>query len=235
LFARHKLGARVQYLCVTDATPKLPRCDDGDAGFFGDSGCSRRSPCACERTGTATFVKEVIRASSAMSPSRKTSPFELICSNAGNGPIEQLVGLEHLSVYDALPAAASRLARLDLSALLRLRWLTIMFTTETVREDLDMRGFAPSGLGARWRWTAGGRSAHRRRRRDRRTRSGRDVTDRFPQLQPLAEALPAGAILDGELVCLDADSRPDFDAVQRGGLAGRRARSPRPPARRRRR
>ena len=48
--------------------------------------------------------------------------------------------------------------------------------------------------------------------------SGRDVTERWPELSPLSRAVNAGtAILDGELVVLDDDGRPRFELVQQSG------------------
>lgn len=48
--------------------------------------------------------------------------------------------------------------------------------------------------------------------------SGRDVTARWPEIGPLAAALNASsAILDGELVVLDDDGRPDFARLQTSG------------------
>ena len=48
-----------------------------------------------------------------------------------------------------------------------------------------------------------------------RTRPGRDCTAEFPKLHPLAEALARRrVILDGELVCLDSDGRPDFGQLR---------------------
>jgi bifunctional non-homologous end joining protein LigD len=48
-----------------------------------------------------------------------------------------------------------------------------------------------------------------------RTRPGRDCTTEFPELHPLAKALPArSVILDGELVCLDSHGRPDFGQLR---------------------
>jgi bifunctional non-homologous end joining protein LigD len=47
-----------------------------------------------------------------------------------------------------------------------------------------------------------------------RTRPGRNATNEFPDLAALGEALRAHRVLlDGELVCLDAEGRPDFGAV----------------------
>ena len=46
-----------------------------------------------------------------------------------------------------------------------------------------------------------------------RTRQGLDWTDRFPDLAREAAAWPDG-VLDGELCALDADHRPDFQALQ---------------------
>ncbi len=49
-----------------------------------------------------------------------------------------------------------------------------------------------------------------------RTRNGLDWTGKFPALAKAIEALPVGsAILDGELVALDAEGRSDFSALQR--------------------
>jgi bifunctional non-homologous end joining protein LigD len=49
--------------------------------------------------------------------------------------------------------------------------------------------------------------------------SGRDVTARWPELQPLAGAVNApSAILDGELVVFDDDGRPRFELVQNSGV-----------------
>lgn len=45
--------------------------------------------------------------------------------------------------------------------------------------------------------------------------AGNDATDRFPEVAPLAEALrPHTAVLDGEIVALDAAGRPDFGRLQ---------------------
>ncbi|QAY72337.1 ATP-dependent DNA ligase [Agromyces protaetiae] len=46
------------------------------------------------------------------------------------------------------------------------------------------------------------------------SRSGRDETARYPELAGLARALRADALVDGELVALDADGRPDFGRMQ---------------------
>ncbi|MGP3925457.1 ATP-dependent DNA ligase [Streptomyces sp. 8N616] len=51
-------------------------------------------------------------------------------------------------------------------------------------------------------------------------RSGRVVTDSFPDLARAAEALPAGTVLDGEVVVWTG-GRIDFAAVQKRALAGR--------------
>src|SRR5205823_4522182 len=40
-----------------------------------------------------------------------------------------------------------------------------------------------------------------------------DITGRYPDLACLA-ALPAGTLLDGEIVVLGADGKPEFNAVQ---------------------
>ena len=47
-------------------------------------------------------------------------------------------------------------------------------------------------------------------------RSGDEITARYPELARLNRALHAhSAVLDGEIVALDADGRPSFDALQR--------------------
>jgi bifunctional non-homologous end joining protein LigD len=53
-----------------------------------------------------------------------------------------------------------------------------------------------------------------------RTRPGRNATSEFPELAALGETLCTHRVLlDGELVCLDDDGRPDFAAVI-GRMAG---------------
>ncbi|MEM9042520.1 MAG: non-homologous end-joining DNA ligase [Actinomycetota bacterium] len=55
--------------------------------------------------------------------------------------------------------------------------------------------------------------------------AGHDVTDRWPELGAIGDAVNAeSAILDGELVVLDDDGRPSFSLIQRsGGSDGRPA------------
>ncbi|MDQ3944955.1 MAG: hypothetical protein M3357_07385 [Actinomycetota bacterium] len=53
------------------------------------------------------------------------------------------------------------------------------------------------------------------------SRRGSDLTDRCPELAPLARAVRVPCILDGELVVLDGDGKPDFEAMRRRGLLGR--------------
>jgi bifunctional non-homologous end joining protein LigD len=49
-----------------------------------------------------------------------------------------------------------------------------------------------------------------------RTRAGNDTTARYPELGPLGEQLRGRpAVLDGEVVVLDAEGRPDFGLLQR--------------------
>jgi bifunctional non-homologous end joining protein LigD len=55
-----------------------------------------------------------------------------------------------------------------------------------------------------------------------RSRSDRDILPEFPELARLGAALPGPAILDGEIVALDAHGRPSFNALQN------RMSSPRP-------
>jgi bifunctional non-homologous end joining protein LigD len=52
------------------------------------------------------------------------------------------------------------------------------------------------------------------------SRRGTDLTGRCPELAPLARALRRPCVLDGELVILDAEGRPDFEAMRRRGLLG---------------
>jgi len=47
------------------------------------------------------------------------------------------------------------------------------------------------------------------------SRRGNDVTAKYPELAPLAEAVPVDdVVLDGELVVLNDDGRPSFHAIQ---------------------
>jgi bifunctional non-homologous end joining protein LigD len=49
-----------------------------------------------------------------------------------------------------------------------------------------------------------------------RSRPGRNCSDQFPELEPGAAALHGqDVLLDGELVCLDADGHPDFHRLRR--------------------
>ena len=49
-----------------------------------------------------------------------------------------------------------------------------------------------------------------------RSRPGRDCSDQFPEVASLAAELGGrDVLLDGELVCLDADGRPDFHRLRR--------------------
>jgi bifunctional non-homologous end joining protein LigD len=48
------------------------------------------------------------------------------------------------------------------------------------------------------------------------SRRGNDVSARYPELSPLADALPVDdVILDGELVVLDDEGRPSFNEIQK--------------------
>ncbi|MFD3455670.1 ATP-dependent DNA ligase [Streptomyces sp. NPDC058691] len=60
------------------------------------------------------------------------------------------------------------------------------------------------------------------------TRSGRIVTDTFPELAEAARALPPGTVVDGEVV-IWRDGRIDFGALQRRALGGTRRRPTAPP------
>ncbi|GIU98590.1 MAG: ATP-dependent DNA ligase [Actinomycetota bacterium] len=47
------------------------------------------------------------------------------------------------------------------------------------------------------------------------SRTGRDVTERYPELRQLHELVnQVNAVLDGEIVCFDADGRVSFEALQ---------------------
>lgn len=48
-----------------------------------------------------------------------------------------------------------------------------------------------------------------------RSRAGNDVTGGYPELAALAQVLPAGTVVDGEVVALDADGAPSFPLLQR--------------------
>ncbi|MFC6384687.1 ATP-dependent DNA ligase, partial [Nesterenkonia lacusekhoensis] len=50
-----------------------------------------------------------------------------------------------------------------------------------------------------------------------RSRNGKDLTAAFPELTELADLVPAGTILDGEVVALNSNSRPDFGLLQKRG------------------
>ncbi len=54
-----------------------------------------------------------------------------------------------------------------------------------------------------------------------RSRSGRDISDRFAELAGMADAVGRPALLDGELVAIGRDGRPDFEAVRRRMFSGR--------------
>jgi len=58
------------------------------------------------------------------------------------------------------------------------------------------------------------------------SRNGNDLTVQFPEIAPLAKTLREPCLLDGELVALDADSRPSFSLMQqrvdRGTAGGAR-------------
>lgn len=47
------------------------------------------------------------------------------------------------------------------------------------------------------------------------SRSGRDVTQQYPELQELASLAADGSVLDGEIVALDKSGRPNFGLLQR--------------------
>lgn len=50
-----------------------------------------------------------------------------------------------------------------------------------------------------------------------RSRNGKDFTPTFPELSELTDLVPAGTVVDGEIVALNSGSRPDFGLLQRRG------------------
>ncbi|WP_218220341.1 ATP-dependent DNA ligase [Nesterenkonia sp. Act20] len=50
-----------------------------------------------------------------------------------------------------------------------------------------------------------------------RSRNGKDFTQTFPELAEIADLIPAGTVVDGEIVALNSGSRPDFGLLQRRG------------------
>ncbi|WP_344295292.1 ATP-dependent DNA ligase [Agromyces neolithicus] len=46
------------------------------------------------------------------------------------------------------------------------------------------------------------------------SRNGIDITERYPELARLPEVIAGDALVDGEIVALDADGRPDFGRLQ---------------------
>lgn len=50
-----------------------------------------------------------------------------------------------------------------------------------------------------------------------RSRNGKDLTDTFPELAELAGCAPDGTVLDGEVVALNSNNRPDFGLLQKRG------------------
>lgn len=56
-----------------------------------------------------------------------------------------------------------------------------------------------------------------------RSRNGRELGRTFPELTEIADLVPPGTVVDGEIVVLDRGSRPHFGLLQtRGKLTGRR-------------
>ncbi len=54
-----------------------------------------------------------------------------------------------------------------------------------------------------------------------RSRSGRDISDSFEELAGIADAVGRPALLDGELVVIGRDGRPDFEAIHLRMFYGR--------------
>lgn len=53
------------------------------------------------------------------------------------------------------------------------------------------------------------------------SRNGKDLGKRFPSVvASLANAIPHGSIVDGELVALDANGKPSFSLIQNSGTSG---------------
>src|SRR5690242_1649811 len=50
-----------------------------------------------------------------------------------------------------------------------------------------------------------------------RSRSGLDYTSKYPEVVKALSAMDLNAIVDGEIVALDENGRPDFDALQKSG------------------
>ena len=67
-----------------------------------------------------------------------------------------------------------------------------------------------------------------------RSRSGEEITHRYPELRRMGDSLGAEAVfLDGELIALDASGRPSFESLQRRIGLNKESRFARPPRRRR--
>jgi bifunctional non-homologous end joining protein LigD len=56
------------------------------------------------------------------------------------------------------------------------------------------------------------------------TRHGADFTEVFPEIQALADVLPVGTVLDGEIVCFGADGKPSGKCLEKRGTLRRAAR-----------
>lgn len=54
-------------------------------------------------------------------------------------------------------------------------------------------------------------------------RYGRDITEGYPELQPLGRSLPSGTALDGVIVALDEEGAPDFARLRRRLRAPRKS------------
>lgn len=50
-----------------------------------------------------------------------------------------------------------------------------------------------------------------------RSRNGKDFTQTFPELAEIADLVPPGTVVDGEIVALNSGSRPDFGLLQGRG------------------
>lgn len=56
------------------------------------------------------------------------------------------------------------------------------------------------------------------------TRHNNEITERFPEL--IALDIPKGTVLDGELIALDADGKPDFEAVMKRFMSRKKSHIP---------